>query len=71
MNTVKHDKTRPEDRPRDDLEDNPGIGQSAGLFATGADPNELAGESTMEGDVENNAGAADQASETRLGRTNK
>lgn len=70
MTSTKHDKTQPEDRPRDDLLDNPGIGQSKGLFAPGADSNELAGENTMEGDVENDAGAQGQAPEHKLGRTN-
>ncbi|MDT8758111.1 hypothetical protein MZO42_05320 [Sphingomonas psychrotolerans] len=70
MTSSKHDPTRPEDRPRDDLEDNPGIGQSKGLFATGGDPNDEAGENTVEGDVENDAGAQGQAPESKLGRTN-
>ncbi|MGK6355007.1 hypothetical protein ACMGDH_07235 [Sphingomonas sp. DT-207] len=71
MTSSKHDETQPKGRPRDDLMENPGIGQSKGLFATGADPNELAGENAMEGDVENEAGAQGQASDTRLGRTNR
>jgi hypothetical protein len=70
MTSSKHDLTQPEDRPRDDLEDNPGIGQSRGLFATGANPNDEAGENTVEGDVENDSGTQGQAPETKLGRTN-
>ena len=70
MTSSQHDKTQPKDRPRDDLEDNPGIGQSKGLFRTGADPNEAAGENTTEGDVENDAGAQGQAPEGKMGRTN-
>jgi hypothetical protein len=70
MTSSKHDQTQPDERPRDDLEENPGIGQSKGLFATGASPNEAAGENTMEGDVENDTGAQGQVSEDQLGRTN-
>ena len=70
MTSSKHDLTGPEDRSRDDLEDNPGIGQSKGLFATGGDANDEAGENTVEGDVENDAGAQGQAPESKLGRTN-
>ena len=48
----------PQDQPvrgPDDLERNPGIGQSAGLNRReGLD--EIEGDSTVEGDVENNAG---------------
>jgi hypothetical protein len=54
----------------DDLERNPGIGQSGGTFATGEDPTILEGDNTSEGDVENDAdprtGAID---EDQLGRT--
>ncbi len=57
--TSKHPapKDQPVDRP-DDLEENPGIGQSKGLFGrAGAKDSELiAGENTVEGDVENDAG---------------
>ncbi len=41
----------------DDLDRNPGIGQSKGAFATGQDPQELEGENTVEGDLENDATA--------------
>jgi len=71
MTSTKHEKTQPEDRPRDDLMDNPGIGQSKGLFATGADPNDEAGVNTVEGDVENDTGAQSQVPEGRIGRTNR
>jgi hypothetical protein len=70
MTSSKHEDTRADERSRDDLEENPGIGQSKGLFATGADPNDEAGENTVEGDVENDAGAQGQAPEAKLGRTN-
>jgi hypothetical protein len=40
----------------EDLRRNPGIGQSKGSFMTGIPPEEIAGETTVEGDTENNAG---------------
>ena len=39
----------------DDLDRNPGIGQSKGAFATGQDPQEIEGENTVEGDVGNDS----------------
>ncbi len=70
MTTSKHDKTDGSPFP-DDLERNPGIGQSKGAFATGEDPAELEGLTTSEGDVENQANPLGGADEDRLGRTNK
>jgi hypothetical protein len=64
MSTSKHDKG--ESPFRDDLERNPGIGQSKGSFATGIDRSD----STAEGDIENDAPANGGASERQLGRTN-
>lgn len=63
-------KDQPVDRP-DDLEENPGIGQSKGLFGrAGSDAAErLAGENTVEGDIENDSTLGDGAG-TRRGRTN-
>ena len=54
---------RPDETPvdlPDDLERNPGIGQSKGLFAmTSAEDVELIeGENTFEGDTDNDAGVA-------------
>jgi len=43
----------------EDLRRNPGIGQSPGTFATGEDLEEIEGESTFEGDVENDTGLGD------------
>ena len=40
----------------EDLEKNPGIGQSKGSFMTGESPEEIEVENTFEGDTENNAG---------------
>ena len=42
-----------------DLRRNPGIGQSAGTFATGEDPASIEGENTVEGDVDNDTTAGD------------
>ena len=55
----------------DDEDENPGIGQSKGLFArAGSDEGELIeGENTVEGDVENNADAAGAVHPDK-GRTN-
>ena len=71
--TNKH--LRPDETPLeldDDLEENPGIGQSKGLFARTAhdDADLIAGENTVEGDTENNADA-DGAAKLDLGRTNR
>ncbi|HEY0414670.1 MAG TPA: hypothetical protein VGD66_16170 [Allosphingosinicella sp.] len=54
---------RPDEQPaelQDDLERNPGIGTSAGLFArAGGDDAELIeGDNTIEGDQENDGGTA-------------
>jgi hypothetical protein len=56
----------------DDLDQNPGIGQSKGLFAGhGSEDAELiAGESTTEGDVENDAAVQPDSGPDDLGRTN-
>ena len=53
-----------------DLQDNPGIGQSKGAFATGEDPDTAEGENTVEGDVENAAGPNGEVSR-RPFRSNK
>jgi hypothetical protein len=55
MGTAKHER-RPNPKLDQDLERNPGIGQSKGAFATGIDPEDIEGENTVEGDNENNAG---------------
>ena len=53
-----------------DLQDNPGIGQSKGAFATGADLDTAEGENTVEGDVENAVGPNGEVSR-RPFRSNK
>ena len=70
MSTSKHENSQGSPFP-DDLERNPGIGQSKGAFATGEDPEELEGVNTSEGDVENQANKLGGADEDRPGRTNK
>ena len=71
MSGSKHDKG--ESPFTDDLERNPGIGQSGGTFATGEDPSILEGDNTSEGDVENDAGrpGGGVVDPDRLGRTNR
>ena len=56
----------------DDLDENPGIGQSKGLFGRTAqkDLDLVEGENTVEGDVENNADAVG-AVHPDLGRTKR
>ena len=71
--TNKH--PRPDNQPADlpdDLDENPGIGQSKGLFArAGTDGADLIeGASTIEGDTENDGGRAGGV-DPDLGRTNE
>ncbi len=61
MSSSKH--FRPDEQPvklQDDLERNPGIGSSKGLFARagGQDEDLIEGENTFEGDIDNDGGAA-------------
>ncbi|WP_155264839.1 hypothetical protein [Sphingomonas segetis] len=55
----------------DDLEWNPDIGQSKGAFATGDDPEEIAGENTVVGDVQNDSTRGDGVPQEDRARTNK
>jgi hypothetical protein len=55
---------------RSDLERNPGIGQSKGSFMTGIPPEEIEGENTIEGDVENDATMTDGVPQEERERTN-
>jgi hypothetical protein len=51
MTSSKHDKG---DSPfADDLDQNPGIGQSKGTTASGGHPADIKGENTVEGDTDN------------------
>jgi hypothetical protein len=69
--TGKHPKTKPQERPRSDLEVDPGIGRSKGSYMTGEDPRDLDGGSTFQGDVENQTNREGGVDQTRIGRTNK
>jgi hypothetical protein len=71
MSTSKHDKSAGEGPFTSDLESDPGIGQSKGLFATGEDPDLLEADNTQEGDVENGTGPNGGVGQGDLGRTNK
>ena len=53
-----------------DLESNPGIGQSKGAYAMGGDLDYAEGENTVEGDTENDANASGGVPEGQRGRTN-
>ena len=69
MSTSKHPKTvNPSDR---DLVRNPGIGASKGTTMAGADPEEIAGANTFEGDVENDTTAQGGVRPDNRGRTNR
>ena len=72
---MSNKQLRPDEQPvelQDDLERNPGIGESEGLFARSDsdDAGLIEGENTIEGDVENDGGNAGGVG-TNLGRTNK
>jgi hypothetical protein len=71
MTGNKHPKTKPEERPRSDLDVDPGIGRSKGSYMTGEDPRELDGGSTFEGDVKNETNPQGGVDPDRMGRTNK
>ena len=71
MTSSKHPKTRGKSPFADDLERNPRIGQSKGLFSTGESIDEIAGDSTVEGDVENDSTLVGGAGEHPRRRTNK
>ena len=67
--------TRPEwgegDGPPDDLERNPGIGQSRGLSTGGGDIEDLEGDSTVEGDTANDTTPQGGIQVDDRGRTNR
>jgi hypothetical protein len=69
MPTRKHPQPGHSRPPRDDLKDNPGIKASRGT--AGADPDELAGENTIEGDVANQTDATGAIRPDDWGRTNR
>ncbi|MBL6456186.1 hypothetical protein JMJ55_12695 [Belnapia sp. T6] len=58
-------------RPPDDLERNPGIGSSKGVYSrTGVDPETIEGDNTAEGDVMNDVSPSGAVTGNQ-GRTNK
>lgn len=67
------DRNREGPKPKrdEDLERNTGIGQSKGAYATGEEPEDIEGENTVEGDVENDPEPDGSIDPDRLGRTNK
>jgi hypothetical protein len=71
MSTSKHPKTRPGEAPRDDIEDNPGIGASKGTNAGKGDPELIRGDNTFEGDVENDTNPQGGVDPRHVGRTNR
>jgi hypothetical protein len=72
MATSKHPLSghTPDPLPADDLACNPGIGASRGMTAGGGRPEEIEGETTVEGDVANDVSLGGGVSPER-GRTNK
>ncbi len=73
MSSSKHEQTDLEDNPfPKDLERDPAIGKSKGAFArTGKDPMAIEGESTVDGDVQNDSTYGGGADPDQLGRTNE
>ena len=69
MSSTKHEKG--DSAFADDLERNPGIGQSKGTFATGESPKTIEGENTAEGDVDNDSTLTDGVPQHQRGRTNR
>ncbi|NNM73533.1 hypothetical protein [Enterovirga aerilata] len=68
MTSNAHPKTRiPSDA---DLKGNPGIGQSKGTTMAGEDVDIIAGDSTVEGDVENETTPQGGVDPGHVGRTN-
>ena len=67
----KHPKSKPGDRPRSDLDVDPGIGTSKGTTISGENPRDLDGGSTFEGDVMNETTREGGVDPDRTGRTNK
>jgi hypothetical protein len=72
---MSNKQLRPDEQPvelQDDLERNPGIGGSEGLFARqgGDDAGLIEGDNTVEGDVENDVQGHGGIDEHQRGRTN-
>lgn len=72
MSGTKHPKINERDNPLpENLERNPGIGQSKGSFAAGESPDLIEGDNTVEGDIGNDPNRQGGIDENKLGRTNK
>lgn len=59
---------QPTPSANDDLERDPGVGTSKGTFATGVDAEEIEGENTFEGDVDNDVDRTGAVREDIRGR---
>ena len=72
MTSKQRDPDQAETKGPDDFDENPGIGQSKGLFARAGskDAELIAGENTIEGDVENDAALGQGADTGEVGREN-
>lgn len=57
-------------RTESDLDRDPGIGESKGTTMSGVDPEEIAGENTSKGDVENDVRPDGSVDSNQRGRTN-
>ena len=69
MSTARHENG---DSPfADNLDRDPEIGQSKGTTATGEHPQAIKGESTTEGDVDNDSTPTGGVFERERGRTNE
>ena len=83
MTSSKHRKGGPEPRPNeeglmsdmprppDDLERDPGINSSKGVFGRGTDPAAIQADNTDEGDTLNDTNAQGGVDPEHRGRTNK
>jgi hypothetical protein len=54
-----------------DLKGNPGIGTSKGTTMAGEDPSAIEGDSTVEGDIENDTTPEGGIDPNQVGRTNR
>lgn len=71
MTSTKHPKAKGKSPFADDLQEDPGIGDSKGVFETGEDPDEIEGATTFEGDVLSDSSYGGGVDPAQLGRTNK
>ena len=69
--TSNHPKATPDNVPRDDLEDNPGIETTRGANAGKGNFDLVEGDNTFEGDVENDPNPQGGIDPRHVGRTNK